>query len=69
MMEALYIYIYIYIYISDNNIGTSAIDLTLTSATIGANAQWETMDTINSDHFPILTTYKRRNIYSKIKMF
>ena len=63
-------------YIADNNTGTSAIDLTLSSANIGVNDQWETMDTLNSDHLPILTTYKsninfseKRNLYSKSLIF
>jgi hypothetical protein len=35
----------------------TAIDLTITSPSIGANAQWEVINTLNSDHLPIITSY------------
>ena len=49
-------------------IGTSTIDVTLLSAYI-ANAKWETMDTLNSDHLPILTTYKSNINFSEEEIF
>ena len=56
-------------YIADNNIGTSAIELTLSSANIGADAQCETMDTLNSDHLPILSTYKSNINFPEEEIF
>ena len=56
-------------FISDINLGTSAIDLTISSPNIGANSQWQVINTLNSDHLPIITNYNNHITYQEQDIF